>query len=140
MAKAMRADPAFKGLEGDTSPTTVQNTVGGLLKRKDAVETLQWLAREVAGNPQAQDGLKRAILDHTIEKITSMTEAGTTGVDALKPGRAQAFIRAKREALRAAGFSDQQLAALDGIATDIKRQQRFYATRRRASRTRRRIS
>jgi hypothetical protein len=50
-------------------------------------------------------------------------------VDALKPGRAQAFIRAKREAMKAAGFSDQQLAALDGIAADIKRQQRFYATK-----------
>ena len=115
----------------------MQNAVGGLLERKDAVETMQRLAHAVAGNPTAVEGLKRAILDHMIEKITSMTEAGTTGVDALKPGMTQAYIRKNRAALKAAGLNDQQLGALDQVTADIKRQQRFYATKAQASRIRR---
>ena len=128
-AKAMRADPAFKGLEGADNPKSVQGIVGNLVGRKDGIEAMQRLANEVKGDTVAADGLKRAVLDEMIEKVMGMTEAGTTGVDALKPGRAQAFIRAKREVMKAAGFSDEQLNALAGIAADIKRQQRFYATK-----------
>jgi hypothetical protein len=87
-----------------------------------------WRARSLE-TKGAADGLKRAVLDEMTEKITSMVEAGATRTDALSPGRAQEFIRAKREVMRAAGFSDEQLGALDGIAADIKRQQRFYATK-----------
>jgi hypothetical protein len=128
-AVAMRADPAIKSLEGLTNPRDVQKTIGGLFERKDAVDTISRLARTVSGNPVAAEGLKRAVLDHVIEKVTSMTEAGTTGVKALKPGMTQAYIRNNRAALKAAGLSDQQLGALDSIGADIERQQRFYATK-----------
>jgi hypothetical protein len=125
----MRADPAIKSLEGLTNPRDVQKTISGLFERKDAVDTISRLARTVSGNPVAAEGLKRAVLDHVIEKVTSMTEAGTTGVKALKPGMTQAYIRNNRAALKAAGLSDQQLGALDSIGADIERQQRFYATK-----------
>lgn len=128
-AVAMRADPAFKGLEGLTNPRDVQKTIGGLFERKDAVDTIGRLARTVASNPNAAEGLKRAVLDHVIEKVTSMAEAGTTGVKALKPGTTQTYIRNNRAALKAAGLSDSQLGTLDRIGADIERQQRFYATK-----------
>ena len=128
-AAAMRADPAFKGLEGSTSPRDVQKTIGGVFERKDAVATMSRLAQAVSGNPVAAEGLKRAVLDHVIEKVTSTTEAGTTGVQALKPGMTQSYLTKNRAVLKAAGFSDEQLANFDTIAADIQRQQRFAATK-----------
>jgi hypothetical protein len=128
-AAAMRADPAFKGLEGATSPRDVQKTIGGMFERKDAVATMSRLAHAVSGNPVAADGLKRAVLDHVIEKVTSTAEAGTTGVNALKPGMTQSYLTKNRAVLKAAGFDDAQLANFDKIVADIQRQQRFGATK-----------
>jgi hypothetical protein len=126
---AMRADPAFKGLEGLTNPRDVQKTIGGMFERKDAVATMTRLANAVSSNPAAADGLKRAILDHVIEKVTSTAEAGTTGVQALKPGMTQSYLTKNRAVLKAAGFNDEQLANFDRIVADIQRQQRFAATK-----------
>jgi hypothetical protein len=128
-AAAMRADPAFKGLEGAASPRDVQKTIGGMFERKDAVATMGRLAHAVSGNPVAADGLKRAVLDHVIEKVTSTAEAGTTGVNALKPGMTQSYLTKNRAVLKAAGFDDAQLANFDKIVADIQRQQRFGATK-----------
>jgi hypothetical protein len=125
----MRADPAIKALEGQTSPRDVQRIIGGLFDRRDAVSTLDRLRNTVAHDPVAADGLKRAALDHVIERVMSETEAGTTGVKSLKPGMTQKFIRENRPALKAAGLDDRQLGALDAISADIERQQRFHATR-----------
>ena len=127
--KEMRSDPAFKGLEGLTNPRDVQKTIGGMFERKDAVATIDRLAKTVASNPVAADGLKRAVLDHVIEKVTSTAEAGTTGVQALKPGMTQSYLTKNRAVLKAAGFNDEQLANFDKIVADIQRQQRFAATK-----------
>jgi hypothetical protein len=131
-AAALRANPAFKAFEGLTSADDVQRAVGGLLGRTDSVTRLRELRQFLAQQPDgaaALDGLKRATLDHVIQKVISQTEAGMTGIKQLKPGMTQKLIADDRARLEAAGLDQRQLAALDGIAADIERQQRFFATK-----------
>jgi hypothetical protein len=130
-AQAMRSNPAFKGFEGVDNPRDVQKVVGGVLQRPDAVTRLGQLRQHVAGTP-AEEGLKRAVLDHILEKTLSTAEAGTTGEKMLQPGGFQKTIANNRVALKAAGFSEEQLATLDKISGDLQRQQRFNATKVRA--------
>lgn len=130
-AAAMRANPAFKAFEGVENPRDVQKIVGGIMQRPDAVTRLGQLRQHVAGTP-AEEGLKRAVLDHVLEKTLSTAEAGTTGEKMLQPGGFQKFIANNRPALKAAGLSDEQLGTLEKISGDLQRQQRFNATKVRA--------
>jgi hypothetical protein len=127
-AAAMRSNPAFKAFEGIDNPQDVQRVVGGIVSRPDAGTRLGELRQYLAGTPAA-DGLKRAVLDHVLEKTLSTAEAGTTGEKMLQPGNFQKFIAKNREALKAAGLSDEQLSVLDKISGDLQRQQRFNATK-----------
>jgi hypothetical protein len=128
---ALRANPAFKGFEGVESPHDVQRVVGGILQRPDAVTRMGQLREHLAGTP-AEEGLKRAVLDHVLEKTLSTAEAGTTGEKMLQPGGFQKFVANNRAVLKAAGLSDEQLATLDRVSGDLQRQQRFNATKVRA--------
>ena len=129
---ADRADPAFRGIIGKESAKDVQDAVGGILQRPDAVTTITRLAKAVSGNPNAQDGLKRAVLDHVLERTLSQAEAGTERENMLKPGAFQAFVANNKAALKAAGLSPAQLDAFDKVAADLQRQQRFNATKTKA--------
>ena len=130
-ADAMRANPAFKAFEGVENPQDVQRVVGGILQRPDAVTRMGQLRAHLAGTP-AEEGLKRAVLDHILEKTLSSAEAGTTGEKMLQPGGFQKFIAKNGAALKAAGFSDEQLGVFNTVAGDLERQQRFNATKVRA--------
>jgi hypothetical protein len=130
-AAAMRSHPAFKRFEGAESAKDVQDIVGGILQRPDAVTRMGQLRQHVAGTP-AEEGLKRAVLDHVLEKTVGTSEAGTTGEKMLLSGGFQKFVASNRAALKAAGLSDAQLATFDRIAADLQRQQRFNATKVRA--------
>jgi hypothetical protein len=127
-AEAIRSNPALKAFEGVDNPRDVQSKVGGIMSRPDAVTRLGELRKHLAGTPAA-DGLKRAALDHVLEKTLSTAEAGTTGEKMLQPGNFQKFVAKNRAALKAAGLSDQQLGVLDKISGDLERQQRFNATK-----------
>lgn len=129
---ADRADPAFKGIIGKESAKDVQAAVGGILQRPDAVTTITRLAKAVSGNANAEDGLKRAVLDHVLEKTMSTAEAGTERENMLKPGAFQTFVANNKAALKAAGLSDEQVGAFEKVAADLQRQQRFNATKTRA--------
>ena len=120
-----------QGLRRGREPHDVQDIVGGILQRPDAVTRLGQLRNYLAGTPAAE-GLKRAVLDHILEKTLGASEAGTTGERMLLPGGFQKFIANNRPALKAAGLSDEQLGVLDRVAGDIQRQQRFNATKVRA--------
>ena len=129
---AMRADPAFKRLATAQSGEDVQAAVGGILEGANAVTTMRKLAAAVSGSPTAIDGLKRAVLDHVLKRTLSSHEAGTELENMLKPGAFQAFVANNTAALKAAGFSPEQVNAFERIAADVQRQQRFNATKTRA--------
>jgi hypothetical protein len=130
-AQAMRKNPAFKGFEGADNPVHVQRAVAGLFQRPDGVTRMGELARFLAGS-SAAEGLKRAALDHVLEKTLSGAEAGTTGELMLKPATFQKAVAKDKAMLKAAGFDDAQLQTLDKVAADIQRQARFNANKVRA--------
>jgi hypothetical protein len=130
--KAMRNDPAFKGFEGQTSPHDIQNLVGGLFSRKDAVRQMTRLQTFLASQPggaAAVEGLKRAALDHMLDRVTTQMKAGVgSNVKTLSPGLTQKLVADYKPVMAAAGFTPQQLRVMDQVADDIERQQTLYTT------------
>lgn len=121
-------DNAQKGILGQLmhleSPESVTNTVGGLFSRKDAVEQFTNLRAKIGNNADAQQGLKKSIAEYITHKFVGNSEAGTSGVGTMKSDSFQTFIKRNGAALRAAGFSDDQIATWKAIAADLQRSNR----------------
>jgi hypothetical protein len=127
-AEAMRRDPIFKGFEGKTTSQEVQDAVGNLFSQPTRLGQLRTYLLSQPGGQHAAEGLKRAALDHMLERVSTQTQVGTQGVKALKPGTTQKFIAQNKAAFQAAGFTPQQIQMMDRVADDIERQQTLYST------------
>ena len=129
-ADALRKEPAFKDFEGKTSPRDVQNLVGGLFSRKDAVHQMTRLRGFLTSQPggaNAAEGLKRAALDHMLDRVTTQMKVATD-TKSLSPGLTQKLVASYKPIMAAAGFTPQQLRVMDQVADDIERQQTLYST------------
>jgi hypothetical protein len=112
-AKFINADPqkAVASAFGSANPTA----------------TFTQLVKQVRGNPDAEAGLKRAVVDYITEKTRSATPAGE-GEDFQKAATFRNFIRQNNGALKAL-FGGQGVQNLDMVAADLRRQaQRVTAT------------
>ena len=127
-ADAMRRDPMLKGFEGKTTPEEVQGEVGKLFSQPTRLGQLRQYLLSQPGGANAAEGLKRAALDHMLEKVSTQTRVGVSGVKSLTPGITQKFIAQNKTALAAAGFTPQKLQMTDRVDDDIARQQSLYST------------
>ena len=126
---AFRKSVAGK-FEGLTNDQDITRTVGGIFGAKDGVRQMRELASRVAGNPDAKEGLRKAIADHIVNLATGTTENGASGVNNLNASTFQKFLRTNAETIKAAGFSDAELGSMQTIAQDLQRSQRtLQATR-----------
>ncbi|OYW61989.1 MAG: hypothetical protein B7Z30_00645 [Rhizobiales bacterium 12-68-15] len=114
---------AVARLLGVEEPGDVTRIIGGIFSRQDAATQMGRLAQEVANNPDAKQGLRKAILDHIMTRFVSNREAATTGADLLKADRFQSFLKEGRAAL-AKVFSPEELSNMDAVAADLKRAER----------------
>ncbi len=65
---------AIGRLIGVSDPADVVKTVGGIFSRNDATASMQRLAQEVARDPDARDGLRKAVIDYTYGRFVSNTK------------------------------------------------------------------
>lgn len=133
-ARKMAIDEHQKSAAGEflnlTDPSDITKTVGGMIGAKDGVRQMAGLASKVAGNPEAQQGLRKAVVDAILARVKSTTESGASGVEALKPDALLRYLRENRNAIKAAGFSDRELGSMQAVAEDLRRGQRtLNATR-----------
>ena len=101
-----------------------------MFEANDGVRRMSDLADKLKGNPDAQQGLRKAVADYIISKAKGTTEAGTSGIENLNAGRYQTLIRNNIQTLKAAGFSDEEIGLMRAIGEDMQRSQRtLQATR-----------
>lgn len=94
----------------------VAATIGSMLNRSDAVKAMRDLAKEAAGDPNALEGLRRAVVDHMLTRLK-------TPKDALRPDTFQRFLGKNAPAL-AQVLTPEQMSSLRAIAQDLKRASR----------------
>jgi hypothetical protein len=104
-------------------PADVVKTVGSIFNRADSVKEMRALAQEAAKNPQALEGLRKAVVDYMKDKLISNTEAATSGKNLIKADAFQTFIAKNHTALRQV-FNDQEIGSMRAIAQDLKRANR----------------
>jgi len=97
--------------------------VGSIFGKRNSSQLMGELASAVSGNPEARDGLRRAVADHITETYVSPTfgenvnnlNSGEISGDAF-----QNFLYQNREALSHV-FNRDELNSINNIAADIRR-------------------
>lgn len=97
-----------------------QIVIADALKTPGAFEAL---AKEVAGDPAAAAGLKRAVVDHMLAKAKSTAEAGTSGQVQIKSDTLQQFLINNRRSLSAL-FTPEEMTSMNNVAADLQRANR----------------
>lgn len=106
----------------------VVGAVGSILSSKTGVGQMKELQRVVAGNPEASQGLRRAVVEHIMTRFSGGTQRAGSDVNALQGAQLVKFINASEAKLRAAGFSDQHIGTMKAVARDIERASKSNAT------------
>lgn len=101
----------------------VTKVIGGLLTGKTGRRAMGDLARTVAGNPEAKQGLRQAVADYITKNLISNTEAATTGDDLIKSDAFQTFLRKNSGALGEV-FTPDEMKSMNAIAADLHRANR----------------
>lgn len=114
---------ALGKLAGLDNPEDVTRTVGAIFGAKDGATQMRELARTVGRNPDAREGLRKAVADHIGQRLISNTEAGTSGEAAIKSDQFQTFVRKNRPVLTEV-FSPEEVGSLEAIAADLQRSNR----------------
>jgi hypothetical protein len=115
-------------LAGVTEPNDVSRIVGGIFSRQDAAGQMMKARAAIGNDPEALDGLKRAVVDHIASQFVGNTEAGTSGLGTMKSDAFQTFLTRNKGALKAAGFNDSQIASMKMIADSLQRANRSIAS------------
>lgn len=107
-------------------PADVTRTIGGIFSRHDAVQQMNRLARETAGNEEARQGLRKAVADYVHLRFIGNTEGATSGADMMRSDAFQQFLRQSVPALKTV-LSGPEIMTLHAIAADLKRSNRSVA-------------
>lgn len=131
-AERQRVDDAQKGavgrIMGLSDPQDITRAIGSIFARQDAVKEMQRLRHAIGDNPEAQEGLRKAIVDYLLDRFVGNTEAATSGRGTIRSDQLQTFVSQNKAALGAAGFSGDELALLDDLAADLQRANRSVAS------------
>lgn len=107
-------DSAIQRIVGATHPSEVANALGSVLNRGTAVTDIRALADRVKDDPDALNGMRRAIVNHMATRFISATNG-----EPVKAAELQTFIRDKGPALSQV-FTPEQIAGMDRIAQNLK--------------------
>ncbi|GLR49894.1 hypothetical protein KYK30_30160 [Shinella yambaruensis] len=129
MTDAAQRSRLGKVMNADSADAVVKQ-IGSVFARKDAGAEMLKLNLATRGDPEARAGLRRAVVDHILGKFVGNAEAGTSGQSLIKGEAFQTFVKEKAGALRAAGFSDDEIKTIQNIAADIRRSNRSISALR----------
>lgn len=101
-----------------SDPADVSQTVGRVFSRDNTVGDMRRLAQETAKNPDAAQGLRKAIVDFMYGKYVG-------NADALKSDAFQTFIRQNRPALSMV-FKPDEIQNMSAIAADLARTRKAF--------------
>ena len=106
-------------LAGVHDPAELTARIGAIFKRADGVTQMQKLRRSLRGDPDALNGLRRAVVDH-IEGL-AVEEAKDLGGKTINGARLATFIRDNTETLKAAGFTDPEIKQMAALGDEAAR-------------------
>lgn len=107
-----------------SDPGDVTRAVGSIFQLQDRNNQMGRLASVVARDPEAKQGLRKAVVDHVMTRFVGNSEAATTGQATIRADQFQTFMKENKPALRLAGFSDDEVKLMTSIASDIQRAKR----------------
>jgi hypothetical protein len=113
---------------GLNSPDDVTRAVGSIFGRQDSQNLMMKLVAAMGKNPEAREGLRKAIVDYVLGRFVGNTEAATSRLGTIKSDQLQTFINQNKAALRIAGFGYEELRLMDDIAEDLQRANRSLAS------------
>jgi hypothetical protein len=95
----------------------VTKTVGGIFGQKDAIQSMRQLASEVAANPDAREGLRKAVADYMTGKFISNS-------DQVKSDAFQTFVRQNKPVI-AQVFSPAEIKGIEAVAAELSHVKRL---------------
>jgi len=129
MTEAAQRSRLGKVMNADSGEEVVRQ-VGSIFGRSDAGREMMKLNLATRGNPEAREGLRRAVVDHIVGKFIGNAEAGTSGQGLIKADQFQTFAKNNVGALRSAGFSEEEIRTIQAIAADLRRSNRSVSALR----------
>jgi hypothetical protein len=123
MTDAAQRSRLGKVMNADSADAVVKQ-IGNVFARQDAGSEMMKLNLATRGDPEARSGLRRAVVDHILGKFVGNAEAGTSGQSLIKGEAFQTFVKDKAGALRAAGFTPDEIQTIQNVAADIRRANR----------------
>ena len=130
-AEKAKVDAAQAGVVGRllglSDPQDVTRTIGSVFGRQDSVKQMHRIMDAIGDNPDAKEGVRKAIADFIIDRFVSNTESATSGLGTIKADQLQSFVAQHKRALEIAGFSSHEIQMMDDIAADLQRANRSVA-------------
>jgi hypothetical protein len=118
-----RSGAIGKIVEAD-DPEEVVRKVGQVFGRPDAAKEMARIRRATHGDKDAQEGLRKGIVDFITKKFVGNNEAGTSGVGTIKSDGFQNFVREHSSTLRAAGFTADEVLRMQAVAAELRKANR----------------
>lgn len=114
---------AVRSIMGLTNPDDVKKTVGSIFGQRNPVGQIRDLVAKTNTNPDARNGLRRAVAEYIRDRFISNAEAGTKGVNLIKSDSFQTFVKQNAPALREV-FTPEELKSMQAVAADLHRANR----------------
>jgi len=108
-------------------PSDIVNTVGSIYGRNDSLQQMARVRSAIRGDKEATEGLKKATVEYMMKRFVGNTEVAASGQAGIRSDQFQSFIRQNKQALRAAGFLENDIATMEAIAADLQRANRSIA-------------
>lgn len=122
-ARRAQVTEAQKGiaskLAGATDPDEITAIVGRIFSRADSVKQMQQLRRALKNDPDANAGLRKAIVDHIMAK--AVKDATGLGDETLSATRLRDFLDENEATLVAAGFTNPEIQSMKALADEAAR-------------------
>lgn len=111
---------------GLDKPDDIVQTIGGILGQKDGAKIMGDMVTAAKGDEAAMNGIKQAVAEHVLKKFAP--DISAPRVSAMRD-----YIASKGDVLSAAGFSLEEIAALDKRAAAVTETAEKAATAKTAS-------
>jgi hypothetical protein len=102
--------------------------IGSIFGRQDAVALMRRVATEVRGNPEAEEGLKKAVIDHIANNFFGDKAEGPLTLNTIKGEAFKRFV-SKNMGPLAQVFKPQEIAGIRAVADDLARSDQSLHTK-----------
>jgi hypothetical protein len=115
---------------GLDDPDGVTKTIGRMVSAPNGVQQLSELVARAGGDQDSLQGIRKAVADSVVKAASGATEMGVSGENKVNGATYLKYIRDNRPALKAAGFSEDEVQNMEKIGGAIQQSQRtMQATR-----------